>query len=441
MMYEQSSCIYTLPLVFVLMREIRHDKLTYTHKGAFNYLCSSFVKSDESMTLRRLLLPGSRRSLQHLNIGVSSTASLQSAFLKGLQIRHQHVQEASSALKEDDQLRSQARKKIREADTFSLRGSPEILVDRFQRKHTYLRISLTEKCNLRCQYCMPAEGIPIVPSESLLSAKEILRLARIFVICGVTKIRLTGGEPTLRKDLEEIIEGLNSLKQIALKQIGITTNGLIVGRRAQDLTSKGLTHYNVSLDTLDPFSFELMTRRPAAGLQKVLRTIHQLAHMPKTVVKVNVVVMKGFNDKEGVIEFIKWCSDIDITVRFIEFMPFDGNKWSIGKLVPYQTILNRIHQHFGQVEKIEDDPNDTTKHYKIPGAKGRFGFITSMSEHFCNTCNRLRITADGNIKVCQCLKPYVFLTCEIRIAFSMVLEKYQYAMQCGMNSTLLPMTI
>lgn len=274
------------------------------------------------------------------------------------------------------------------------------LRDRHARQHTYLRISLTERCNLRCLYCMPLEGVPLTPNESLLTAPEVERLARLFVSQGVTKIRLTGGEPTIRKDLPDVISGLAALRSMGLKQIGITTNGLTIPRHINHLVASGLTHLNVSLDTLDPFKFELMTRRPAKGIHKVLSGIETALALGVPQVKINVVVVRGLNDGQDVLDFVEWVKHRKVIVRFIEYMPFDGNRWRPEKLVPYNDLLGKITSHFGPLEKVGDDPNDTSKHWRVPGHQGSIGFITSMTDHFCGTCNRLRITADGNLKVC-----------------------------------------
>lgn len=318
-------------------------------------------------------------------------------------------------------IHQKAKRRIEEIDSINphtIAKSP--LLDKFGRQHTYLRISLTEKCNLRCVYCMPNEGIPLMPKDDALTSSEIARLARLFVQEGVDKIRLTGGEPTLRKDLMEIMESLSKLRKnhpsdsIGLKQIGITTNGLLLTRLLPQMASLGLSHINVSLDTLDPFQFELMTRRPAAGLQKVLDGIDLALQMGIPSVKVNVVVLQGVNDTRDVLQFVRWAKDKPITIRFIEYMPFDGNRWRMDKLVPYKLLIERIESEFGPLNKIKDDSNDTTKHYRVEGHSSSLGFITSMTEHFCGTCNRLRITADGKIKVCLFGQEEVSLRDEMR---------------------------
>lgn len=268
------------------------------------------------------------------------------------------------------------------------------LTDSFERQHSYLRISLTERCNLRCQYCMPEAGVPLTPSERLLSTSELLRLATLFVGQGVDKIRLTGGEPFVRADLTTIVDGISSL---GVKQVGITTNGLVLRHRLQPLLDAGLTHVNVSLDTLVEPKFELITRR--RGWKQVMGGIEAALQSSLASVKLNVVVMRGTNEDE-LVDFVRLTEHKRLDVRFIEYMPFDGNKWRSGRMVPYQEMLDIISATFPDTERLKDKPNDTSKAYKVPGFVGQFGFITSMSEHFCGSCNRLRITADGNLKVC-----------------------------------------
>ncbi|KAF7303162.1 Elp3 domain-containing protein [Mycena kentingensis (nom. inval.)] len=303
-------------------------------------------------------------------------------------------------------VRLRAQEKIAQVDRLS-----PALIDTFRRRHDYLRISLTERCNLRCFYCMPSEGIELSPSENILSNAEVLRLATLFVKSGVTKIRLTGGEPTVRKGISEIIAGLNDLRAFGLKSIGMTSNGVSLHRKLPEFVQHGLTHLNLrqdslsssanlyltgsSLDTLDEFRFELMTRR--RGFHAVLKALDvALERLPY--VKLNVVVVKGLNDAE-VLDFVALTRDHPIYVRFIEFMPFTGNKWDAAKMVPSSELLQTIAERHPNIERAPDELNDTARTWKIPGYAGNLGFISSMSDHFCATCNRLRITADGQIKV------------------------------------------
>ncbi|KAG9002757.1 hypothetical protein FRB93_011359 [Tulasnella sp. JGI-2019a] len=277
------------------------------------------------------------------------------------------------------------------------------LVDNFRRKHDYLRISLTEKCNLRCFYCMPEEGVELLPTPNILSDNEVIRLAELFVRNGVKKIRLTGGEPTIRKGIVELIGRLSQLHPLGLESIGVTSNGLAVHRKLPQMIERGLTHLNLSLDTLDPIKFEQITRRK--GHDAVLKTLDialQSVSTPENnlrSVKLNVVIINGINDNE-LLDFIEMTRAAPLNVRFIEFMPFSGNKWDKSKLIPSSQLLAQIIQRYPGVSKALDGHNDTARSYAIPGFKGSFGFISSMSDHFCSTCNRLRITADGKIKVC-----------------------------------------
>ncbi|RCI07001.1 Molybdenum cofactor synthesis protein 1 [Rhizopus stolonifer] len=265
------------------------------------------------------------------------------------------------------------------------------LTDNFQRQHNYLRISLTERCNLRCTYCMPEEGVPLSPDHQLLQSHEILQLARLFVSQGVTKIRLTGGEPTVRPDIVQLVQSLGQLKQDGLQSLAMTSNGIALKRKLPALVEGGLDTLNVSLDTLDPHLFQIMTRRK--GLERVIEAIQKAVDLGIQV-KVNTVVMRGVNDHE-ILKFVAYTKDHPINIRFIEYMPFDGNKWHQDKLVPFKELVHCIESIYGTLEKQTDK-----QHFQVPGYRGKLGFITSMTDHFCGTCNRLRITANGSIKVC-----------------------------------------
>ncbi|XP_068865914.1 molybdenum cofactor biosynthesis protein 1 isoform X2 [Aphelocoma coerulescens] len=269
------------------------------------------------------------------------------------------------------------------------------LTDSFGRQHNYLRISLTEKCNLRCQYCMPEEGVQLTPKSELLTAQEIITLARLFVKEGVEKIRLTGGEPLIRPDVVDIVGQLYKLQ--GLKTIAVTTNGINLTRLLPRLKEAGLNAINISLDTLVPAKFEFIVRRK--GFHKVMEGIHKAAELGYHPVKVNCVVMRGFNEDE-VLDFVDFTKDLPLDVRFIEYMPFDGNKWNFKKMVSYKEMLDTIKQRWPELEKLPCETSSTAKSYKVPHFQGQISFITSMSEHFCGSCNRLRITADGNLKVC-----------------------------------------
>lgn len=288
------------------------------------------------------------------------------------------------------------RERIRDAKPFS-----EFLTDTFHRQHDYLRISLTERCNLRCLYCMPEEGVPLSPDRELLTTPEIIMLSSIFVSQGVNKIRLTGGEPTVRRDILPLMHQLGALRPYGLQQLCITTNGISLHRKLDSMIDSGLTGVNLSLDTLDPWQFQIMTRRK--GFDAVQKSIDRILELNKLgagiKLKINCVVMRGLNDRE-IIPFVELTREKDLEVRFIEYMPFDGNKWNKGKMFSYNEMLDVIQAEYPELQKVRDGKNDTSKTWKIPGFEGRLGFVTSMTHNFCGTCNRLRITSDGNLKVC-----------------------------------------
>ncbi|XP_072555519.1 molybdenum cofactor biosynthesis protein 1 isoform X2 [Paramormyrops kingsleyae] len=269
------------------------------------------------------------------------------------------------------------------------------LTDGFGRRHSYLRISLTERCNLRCQYCMPEEGVTLTPRAQLLTTQEVLKLARLFVYEGVEKIRLTGGEPLIRPDILDVIAELRKLE--GLKSIGVTTNGLNLAKLLPGLKQVGLDLLNVSLDSLVPAKFEFIVRRK--GFHKVKEGINKAIEMGYSPLKVNCVVIRGLNEDE-LVDFVAWTEKNPLEVRFIEYMPFDGNKWNFKKMVSCQEMLDGIRQKWPDLEPLPGGQADTAKIFRVPGFQGRVGFITSMSDHFCGSCNRLRLTADGNLKVC-----------------------------------------
>ncbi len=282
---------------------------------------------------------------------------------------------------------------------FGLRYDPansatHVLFDGFGRYHNYLRISLVEHCNLRCRYCMPEEGLDWTPDEDLLTSDEIVRLARLFVHEGVTKIRLTGGEPLLRPGVEAITEAIGKLP--GLRTLAMTTNGLLLIKKFDRLQAAGVNLLNISLDTLRADRFESITRRK--GLNLVIAAVKEAACRGYDPVKVNCVVMRGQNEDE-LADFVAWTETMPLEVRFIEFMPFDGNQWDESRLVSFADMLEIIQRRF-PLERLSDGPNETSKTFRVPGFRGRVGFITSMTENFCEGCNRLRITADGNLKVC-----------------------------------------
>jgi cyclic pyranopterin phosphate synthase len=277
----------------------------------------------------------------------------------------------------------------------------DFLTDTHRRQHDYLRISVTERCNLRCLYCMPEEGIELSPTHKLLTTPEIVLLSSLFVSQGVTKIRLTGGEPTVRRDIVPLMRDIGALRPHGLRELCLTTNGLSLHRKLEAMVEAGLTGVNLSLDTLDPWQFQVMTRRAGfAAVQKSIDRIFELNRAGAGIkFKINCVVMRGMNDRE-IVPFVEMTREKDVEVRFIEYMPFDGNKWSEGKMMGYQEMLGVIRAKYPALHKVLDHKNETSKTYRVPGFAGKVGFITSMTHNFCGTCNRLRITSDGNLKVC-----------------------------------------
>jgi cyclic pyranopterin phosphate synthase len=241
---------------------------------------------------------------------------------------------------------------------------------------------------------MPEEGVQLSPKSHLMTYEEIYDIAKTFVKHGVTKIRLTGGEPLIRKDIPVILQKLATLPV----ELSITSNAVIIDKFIAILKANGVNKINVSLDSLDRKKFKHITRRDQ--FQKVYDNILLLVKEGFTV-KVNAVLMKGFNENE-IIDFINFTKDLPVSVRFIEFMPFDGNKWDMSKMVSYNEIMTIVNDAFSQesIERLQDAPNDTSKNYKIKGFKGTFAIISSVTNPFCDSCNRLRLTANGQIKNC-----------------------------------------
>ena len=273
-------------------------------------------------------------------------------------------------------------------------SNSSILTDSHNRKHTYLRISLIERCNLRCTYCMPQQGIKLSPRSHLMTYEEIFEIASVFVKHGVTKIRLTGGEPFIRKDIDVILHKLSTLGV----ELSVTTNALLIDRFIPLLKECGIKNVNTSLDSLDSDRFSHITRRNE--FKKTYENIFLLVKEGFQV-KVNSVLIKGFNEDE-IIDFIELTKRNPIAVRFIEFMPFDGNKWDLSKIVSYASIMENVRREYSSnaIKKLNDSPNDTAKNFKINGYKGSFAVISSVTNPFCDTCNRLRLTANGQLKNC-----------------------------------------
>ncbi|ESO12806.1 hypothetical protein HELRODRAFT_187989 [Helobdella robusta] len=304
----------------------------------------------------------------------------------------------------------QPKAKLKHVKPFS-----DFLTDLHHRQHTYLRISLTERCNLRCQYCMPESGVDLTSNDNLLKTDEMMKLAKLFVKEGIKKIRLTGGEPLIRKDIVEIVEQLNFLKQYGLEKLSLTTNGVLLHRYSEKLKEAGLDNLNISLDTLIKSKFEFITRRK--GFEKVINNIDLAINTGFKSIKINCVLMKNFNDDECT-NFVELTKDKPLDVRFIEYMPFDGNKWNAAKFISYRDLFEIIKSAYPNIKPLENEFHSTSKSWKVDGYVGRIGFITSMSDHFCGGCNRLRLTADGNLKVCLFGNSEVSLKDALRLNYS-----------------------
>ena len=266
-----------------------------------------------------------------------------------------------------------------------------MIKDNFNRIHNYLRISLTDNCNLRCFYCMPEEDYYFTPNNQLMQAEEIEAIAKVFVQQGVNKIRLTGGEPLIRKDFGDI---LNRLAKLGI-QITMTTNATRLHEFVNEIKHAQIQSINISLDTLQRDRFILMTKRDQ--YEQVKHNIQLMIDLGINV-KVNVVAMKGINDAE-ILDFIAWTKNTPIHIRFIEFMPFDGNQWNREKVITLEEILSLVKSKY-EFAPMERLPHETAKNYQVPGHKGTFAVISTMSAPFCGDCNRIRLTADGKMKNC-----------------------------------------
>lgn len=266
-----------------------------------------------------------------------------------------------------------------------------MLQDTFGRIHDYLRISLTDNCNLRCFYCMPEEDYAFAPASHLMQPDEIEKLAKIFVEQGVKKIRLTGGEPLVRKDATKIIEKLGNLGS----DLHMTTNGVRIHEMLPQIIASNVKGINVSLDTLQPDKFLKITRRDL--YHRVRDNIELLLHH-NIPTKINVVVMKGLNENE-ILDFIALTKNYALEVRFIEFMPFAGNKWTSNQVYTLAEILDAVKTQYDFIPTAPET-HDTAKGFFIPGHEGTFAVISTMSSPFCEGCNRLRLTADGKLKNC-----------------------------------------
>jgi len=281
------------------------------------------------------------------------------------------------------------------------------LSDSFQRPVNYLRISVTDRCNLRCIYCMPSDGICLLSHHDILTYEEICTVARAAAESGISKIRLSGGEPLVRSGLSGLIRMLAQID--AIDDISLTTNGILLGRYAAELKSAGLRRVNVSLDTLKPDKFEFITR--GNNLGDVLEGIDVARSVGLNPVKLNMVVMSGINDDE-VLNFATKTINEGWHVRFIELMPFATASTIAPQFVPVSDMRRRLEQ-LGEL-------NGPARYFRFPQATGTIGFITPISEHFCFRCNRLRLTADGKLRPCLLAEDEIDLKQPLRSGISSV---------------------
>ena len=270
------------------------------------------------------------------------------------------------------------------------------LVDGHGRPIGDVRISVTDRCNFRCQYCMPAEGLPWLDREALLSYEEVARLVALLSSMGVHDVRLTGGEPLVRKELWRLVEMLSGLEDV--HDLSLTTNGYLLARQVDDLVRAGLKRINVSLDSLAPDRFFQLTRRDS--LAQVLEGLEAAeAHPELRPIKVNVVALKDFTEDE-VVRFADFARRTPYVVRFIEFMPLDADhSWSADKVLPNEEI-RRLIDEVHPLEPVGRDRHGTARRWRFADGQGEIGFISPVSEPFCGDCNRIRLTAEGMLRTC-----------------------------------------
>ena len=274
--------------------------------------------------------------------------------------------------------------------------STDPIVDQFGRVATDLRVSVTDRCNLRCTYCMPAEGLPWLPRAEILDYEEIARLVGVFVGLGVKTVRLTGGEPTVRKNMPELVRQLREAAPDV--DLSLTTNGLLLDQLAAPLAAAGLDRVNVSIDSLLRHRFAEMTRRDA--LDKVFDGLRAADAAGLKPIKLNCVGLRDTNDDE-VADFAAYARATGYEIRFIEYMPLDAqHAWERAKVVPGREVLDRIAERFPLVAEAHDDPAPAHTYRFADGAPGSVGVIASVTEPFCESCDRMRITADGQFRTC-----------------------------------------
>ena len=270
------------------------------------------------------------------------------------------------------------------------------MFDSYARSIDYLRVSVTNRCNLRCKYCMPEEGVEDLGHDIILSLEEIAHLVKVAARIGIQKVRLTGGEPLVRRNITKLIADIAQIPKI--NDIAITTNGMLYADMAEELKAAGLTRANFSLDSLDPETFKYITTR--GSLNDVIRSISKALEMGMAPIKINTVVMKGINDHE-ILDFVELAKKMPLHVRFIEFMPVgDLPFYKTDRVVTVSQIRETIEQKYELYKGAAIQGNGPAKSYRIRGGMGTVGFISAMSDHFCSECNRIRMTADGKLRGC-----------------------------------------
>lgn len=273
-----------------------------------------------------------------------------------------------------------------------------LLFDAYNRIICDLRVSVTDRCNFRCFYCLPNGEPPRAHKDTILTYEEITRACEIFVSLGIKKIRLTGGEPLLRRDIENLVAKLSKLKP-RLKDLALTTNGHTLPDRAKDLKKFGLDRITISLDSLEPKNFQNITG--VHKLKNVLEAIEAAKLVDLEPVKINTVIVRGRNDSE-LIEFAKFARELDVSIRFIEYMPLDsGHSWKRDMVVSGKEIVEKINKVYPLILKQESRGNETAWKYRFADrAEGEIGIIAPVTEMFCGACSRIRLTADGQIRTC-----------------------------------------
>ena len=266
------------------------------------------------------------------------------------------------------------------------------IIDSFGRPHSDLRISLTDRCNLRCFYCMPEDGVELIEKPNIMTMEEIVAISKTFIDLGVDTIRLTGGEPLIRKDFQQLVRELARLG-VTLK---LTTNGILLDTYFDLFREVGLSHINISLDSMDKTRSIFINKRDY--FDRIMSNIQKAIDIDLNV-KLNIVLIKGVNDSE-IPDFIELTRNKNNTVKFIEFMPFKGNHWDWSKGVSRDSILNTVESHCGTIIPILNPKNSTSVNYKVQGYVGSFGIISTITHPFCSDCNRIRLTADGKMKYC-----------------------------------------